>query len=222
MTAFQAAVSAGFDGLETDLRTTTDGHIYLGHDPSLLRVAGHDIFIGRSHSRDLSALKLKDGQSLLTFERFIESFPTLPWTFDIKPEEALATVAALERLCEKAALRKKIREQARFLFWKASHQRTFSRLFPDMALVARERECYRAGFSVLAGLPSLGSIRPGLTYALPPMFAGVALYRKKLVSEYQHRGARVVAYLPRTPEEFAAAIDAGVDEILSDGYIKRT
>src|SRR5690625_2778281 len=38
--AFRAACAIGFEHLETDLRTTADGHIVLAHDPTMERLIG--------------------------------------------------------------------------------------------------------------------------------------------------------------------------------------
>src|SRR6478735_8392815 len=95
--AFDAAIKAGFNHLETDLRTTADGHLVLHHDPELSRTFSSTLIIEKTSLRELSSLKTSEGYKLLTFEEFIESYAGFSWTFDIKPESAGPTLLGLQQ-----------------------------------------------------------------------------------------------------------------------------
>jgi hypothetical protein len=125
----------------------------------------------------------------------------------------------LSAWAEKNGLTQKIIDQAKFLTWRAGHEALIQQLFPGARFYARKTECQRAGLSVFFGLPGLGAIKPGRTYALPQAFGPRPLFTKAIVDVYHRRKATVVAYLPKTGDQVRAAAAAGVDEILTNGKI---
>jgi len=215
--AFQAAVQQGFVALETDLRLSRDGHIVLSHDPDLSRLAGIPRRVETMTRDELAAVELKGGSHLLFLDAFIQAFPGYNWTFDIKPETGLATIKALHDFARKLSLYDWLVEQARFVIWSVSQEQELLRLFPKAEVYAQERECWRAGLGVVLRVPALGGIRVGRTYSLPPKLGPMSLYTPAIVGAFHTRGARVVAFLPETAEQARQAVDAGADEILTNG-----
>lgn len=216
MGAFQAAYRAGFRALETDLRTTSDGHIVLCHDPDLLRTMERHDLVANLTRRKLEALRFKNGEGLLFLDQFLEAFPDCRWTFDIKPEGAERTVRAVIELFTRLGWKHKVLTQARFLFWRRDQEQLLRRYWSDVSCYPQERDCWRAAISVLLHLPFLGGIQRGLTYPLPPRFKAVDLFRGELVNAYHERGARTIAFLPTTMEEARKAVAAGFDEIITN------
>lgn len=217
LSAFKSAAALGFDALETDLRTTTDRHIVLSHDLSLKRLFGVDAPVERFSRRELAELRTAGGDGLLFLDDFAEMFVDLYWVFDIKPESGEKTIHALARWADAAGMEQHLVSKTKFLTWKETHERLIRSFFPGAAFYARPAECWRAGLSVMAGLPPAGGIRPGRTYALPPAFIRIPLYRRSMVRPFKARGAQTVAFLPETDAEAAAAAVAGFDEILTNG-----
>gem|GEM_PF-5031005 len=82
-----------------------------------------------------------------------------------------------------------------------------------MATIA---QCRRAGAACLLGLPGLGAIEPGVTYSLPPNWGQMRLLRPGVAARYHRQGARVLGYLPETERDACWALEAGVDEILTN------
>ena len=74
----------------------------------------------------------------------------------------------------------------------------------------------RAGAAVLFSRGIGGGIRAARTYALTARFHGLSLFRRPVIDRYHARGARVVAFLPETDDDARAAVEAGVDEVLTD------
>lgn len=217
--SFQAAVEAGFTALETDLRLTVDGHIVLVHDPTLERLTGDRRAVASFTRRDLEAMRLKNGETLLFLDRFADLFGDRAWTFDIKPETGEPTIRALAVWAERQGMKPTLIRQAKFLTWRQAHERLVRRLFPGARFYARKSECRRAGMAAFFGLPWLGRIRPGRTYALPPAFGSHPLYTRDIIDRYHRKNAAVVAFLPEIEDEARAAVAAGVDEILTNGGI---
>ncbi|HET9238750.1 MAG TPA: glycerophosphodiester phosphodiesterase [Oligoflexus sp.] len=214
--AFDAAIEAGFTHLETDLRTTADGHIVLHHDSELTRTFANSLIVEKTSLRELLSLRSPHGHRLLTFDEFIESYAGFSWTFDIKPESAGPTLLGLHEWARRKKAESWLNEQARFLCWSARAERYLRQLFPNARTLAREAECYRAGLAVFSGMPFVGGIRSGRTYSIPRYFAGRDLFTKFFAEAYHKRGARLLAYLPVRDEDAKAAVDAGFDEILTN------
>lgn len=217
--SFAAAVELGFKALETDLRLTKDGHIILAHDPDLYRLAGDRRSIAGLTRRETAAIRLAGGEPLLFLDQFLEAFPELSWTFDIKPETGEKTIDALGKWAETNHMTARITRQAAFLTWRPGHEALVQDHFPGARFYARPDECKRAGLAVLMGLPWLGDIRPGRIYALPPSYRSRPLFTPAIIGRYQIRHARVTAFLPETIDQAQAAIAAGCDEILTNKTI---
>jgi glycerophosphoryl diester phosphodiesterase len=217
--AFRAAVEHGFTALETDLRLTSDEQIVLVHDPDLRRLCGLAERVERLTRKEIEAIELASGARFFFLDQFVREFAGTTWTFDVKPERGAETLRALARWAKDQALTDWVVAQARFLTWKPAHERLLRDLFPKAVSYARQSECWRAGLAVLAGRPAWGGLRRGRTYAVPAKWRGRSLFRPEIVAAYHGAGARALAFLPGSDAEARAAIDAGFDEILTDGRI---
>lgn len=215
--AFRAAVSAGFHCLETDLRSTLDGVIVLSHDDDLKRVSGVSRRISRSTWQELKDIKLNGGEALGTFAAFVQEFAGSLWIFDVKPEAGERTIRCLQDWAEATKGRDLLLHQARFLFWRRRQKRAFQRLFPSAEVFASEPACYGAALGLMATGGRWSLIQKNKTYSLTPRFAGIELYTTEFIDKYHSRGARVLAFLPSTPEEVRRAVAAGCDDVLLNG-----
>lgn len=215
--AFDAARDAGFRHLETDLRSTRDGHLLLHHDADLRRTAGQSASLNDLSVDEARSVRYPDGQGILTFDDFAEHYHDNRWILDIKPEQGERTIRALNAWAEKHRCKDWLIRNARFLLWHAGQRRLLERLFPGAHILADERECRRAGLSILCGLPGLARIRPECTYSLPPRFFGRNLFSRKILQHYHRQGARFLAYLPERREDMERAVESGADELLING-----
>jgi glycerophosphoryl diester phosphodiesterase len=214
--AFEDAVTAGFQTLETDLHTTSDGVIVLSHDDTLAHVAGVNRNISDTTYAELKEIRLPDGQTIMRFEEFIQEFPDQQWILDIKSKTAYQVVDALEVIIRNDDVRAMLSRQARFLFWSRRSQRYCHDRLPGVTFLARPSQCYRAVLSCLFRIPGLGGISAGRTYGAPLQFKGIALLNARIVGALHQRGAGIIAYLPDTKDEVRAALSAGVNEIIVD------
>lgn len=219
--AFAAAREARFHVLETDLRTTADGHIVLHHDPHMRRTAGCDLRIEELERNRFLDQPLHDGQAALAFDSFAEDFHDLNWILDIKPESGAATLENLAAWCRREGTHAWLLRNTRFLVWNRTHMTLLQRLFPDAVTMATDRECRRAGLAMLAGAPAAADIQPGRTYSLPPRSLGMGLFRRRIIEQYHQRGARVLAFLPEHRKEVERALELGVDELLVNATAHR-
>lgn len=215
--AFDAALLGGFQHLEIDLRSTSDGHIVLHHDATLLRTCGQNRAVDSMRLKEWRELQTIDHQKLLSFEEFMQSYAGCSWIFDIKPESGLRTLHLLKQWSQRKKAESWLNAQARFNLHNQASERLASVLFPEIPRLASERACYRAGVAVLFRLGGLSGIEQGRTYSLPRYFLGTDLFNSRMVQAYHRRGARVLAYLPEQDHDVKAAISAGFDEIMTNG-----
>jgi len=217
--AFRDAVAAGFTHVETDLRSTADGQIVLAHDADLARLTGSATNIESSPAALLKKIRLADGQGLLFFDAFMAAFGHLSITFDIKPEQGERTLALLARWLADRPDAGELLRRCRFLFWRDEQQAFWLAKFPRAVALAGQSACLKAGLAMAFRLPIPHAVTSGVTYALLHSFKGLRTMRAPVVARYHRRGARVLAYLPKNRDEVAAALAAGVDEILTDDGI---
>lgn len=213
--AFDAAIELGFDHLETDLRTTRDGQIVLCHDPELSRISAEQNKVGDFTRRELEAIRLAKGEPLLFFDEFIDRYAHLNWILDIKPDSAEQTIRQLEQWLKHPSAENFLRQRARFLMWSPEHERQLGQVIDNAFCLARDKACVRAGVAALTGMPGL-AVQPEQVYAVPPKIAGVPVLGSALVRRYHKKNARVIGYLPETPDEHKRALAAGVDELLTN------
>lgn len=217
--AFKAAVDIGFTTLETDLRITKDNQIVLLHDHTLKRLSNDNRCVSKLSRSQLENIRFGGGGRPLFFDQFIKEFGDCTWTFDIKYENGDKTIQTLVSWAKNHGLEQLLTTNGRYLTWRESHEKLLKNLLPEAVFYARRIECWRAGLAVIMGVPSLGAIRSNRTYALTPYLGSIWLFRKSFVRCFHRRGARTIAFLPKTVHDTCAAIEAGFDEILTNGRI---
>ena len=213
--AFDEAIALGFDNLETDLRTTRDGHIVLCHDPELSRISGNQTKISEFSRRELEAIKLAKGEPLLFFDEFIDRYSELNWILDIKPDSGEQTIAALRTWLKHGKAENFLLQRARFLMWQPEHEKQIRQVVDNAFCLAGDKACVKAGVAALTGLAGL-AIKPRQVYAIPPKIGGVPVLGQSLVKRYHKKDAKVLGYLPETVAEHEQALRAGVDELLTN------
>lgn len=104
LAAVAAALAAGADGVEVDVRLTVDDIAVLHHDADLRRVAGSPRRVDRSSYRDLRRVRLPGGHEVAKLDDAISLVPRsrllvldLKWEPGAEPAVAAATVRALRR-----------------------------------------------------------------------------------------------------------------------------
>ena len=214
--AFLAAIGHGFDHLETDLRTTRDGHIVLCHDADLRRVSGRQVRMSELTRKELAQEKLPCGERLLFFDDFLEHFSHLNWILDIKPEGAQRTVDILTAMRQDPQVEAFLTQRTRYLFWNAQHEQQLTTKLPEAFCLAREGACYRAGLATLLGASGMGGLQTGQYYALPPKLKGVPILNPTVVQRFHAKNARVIGYLPESEADRQRALTAGVDQLLTN------
>ncbi|MGP9536956.1 glycerophosphodiester phosphodiesterase family protein [Brachybacterium sp. AOP43-C2-M15] len=96
--AFEDALRAGADMLETDVRATRDGLALTVHDEDLQRIAGDPRRVDELSAREAGAVRLSGEEPLAMLEDVLGTFRDVPVNVDVKASSAIGpTVAAIAR-----------------------------------------------------------------------------------------------------------------------------
>lgn len=82
--SIEAAIAAGVDGIEFDIRVTRDGKLVLNHDKHIGRVSKHDHHISRYSLRKLRELELHNGKPIATLGEAIQAAAGTPLVIEGK------------------------------------------------------------------------------------------------------------------------------------------
>jgi len=97
--AFEQAIAAGADLVETDVRMSSDGVLVCWHDPDFQRVAGVDVLIAQTPAAELTKIALPHGARVC---RLIEVLPLVrhrvPLMIDVKVDDWAVWVGIIEAL----------------------------------------------------------------------------------------------------------------------------
>ncbi|WP_438855990.1 glycerophosphodiester phosphodiesterase family protein [Agromyces sp. M3QZ16-3] len=98
LAAFEAAVRAGAQYLETDIHPSAEGAAVLAHDPTLRRVAGRADAVSELTLEELRAVDLGGGHGFGTLDELLHAFPEARLNIDVKTDAAVApTIEAVRR-----------------------------------------------------------------------------------------------------------------------------
>jgi glycerophosphoryl diester phosphodiesterase len=98
MSAFEEALRAGADMLETDTRATRDGLALAVHDEDLGRIAGDPRRIDELSAHEAGSIRLDGDEPLAMLEDVLGTFVDVPVNVDVKAHSAIGpAVAAISR-----------------------------------------------------------------------------------------------------------------------------
>jgi glycerophosphoryl diester phosphodiesterase len=103
--SIKAALIAGVDGIEIDVRATRDGRVVLVHDRHTMRVAGRPHFISRTLYATIKKLRLRHGHTVPTLAEALNAIDSQSnILIEIKSRGCAKTVVQhIERLIKKGA-----------------------------------------------------------------------------------------------------------------------
>jgi glycerophosphoryl diester phosphodiesterase len=104
--AFAHARSLGYRYLETDVHATADGVAVTIHDPLLYRVTDRPGAVREMTWRELSTVRLRDGEPIPRLDELLQAWPEVRWNLDAKHDTAvdplidtLRRTDAIDRVC---------------------------------------------------------------------------------------------------------------------------
>ena len=206
LATFEDVVRLGYRWVETDVRTTADGVPVVLHDADLARTAG---VAGRVRELTLAQVRTRareGGQEVATLQEALEALPALRLNVDLKDAGGVRAVPEVVRRAGAVD---------RVVLTSFSHRRVegVRRVLPQA--------CTGLGVGGVARFLAYGATqlpRPGRGAAVlqvPWRVGGVALPRR--VVDLAHReGLAVHVWTVDDRAEMAAALDLGVDGVMTD------
>ncbi len=208
--AFQAAVDAGADYIETDVHATADGVAVLVHDPDI-RVDGAMQAVRNLTLAQLAMLDLGGGHRVPTLAGALVTFPGIRFNIDVKSELA-AGPAARAILAERATARVLVTS-----FDEARRRRALDGL-DGVITSASSRLFIRALVGAKVGLPGLvrRSLKGVRVVQIPERHRNVQLVTSRTVRTFHRAGVEVHVWTVNEPADMVRLLDLGVDGLVTD------
>ncbi len=208
--AFRQAVQLGYTVLETDVRTTADGHVVVFHDPTLDRVTDGHGPISKAPLSTVKRARVGGVDEIPTLDELLEEFGSQEFLLDLKDARAVRpTLATLRR--HNALNRVSVGSFGEF------------RLRWFRLLAGRDATTSAGQFEVAAHrlAPRLAALTPTpAAFQIPMWFDDppirLRLLTQNLVDTAHARGAAVHVWTVNTEAEMQEVLDLGVDGIFTD------
>jgi glycerophosphoryl diester phosphodiesterase len=196
--SFQKAVELGTDWIEFDVHESLDGQFMVLHDSHMGRISPRRDLVKKTHSKDLKAVALYQGQKLLNLH---EAFEIIPTSIGLMVEiKSLRSFARMARFIEQSALARKLMLTS-FDLVLLSKIQAFSREFP-LGVVCKSPE------SVLKA-QQMGII-----------FSEICLdfqhLTSRLVAQWHETNFRIFAWTVDRPEDIEKVLGLEVDGVISN------
>lgn len=215
--AFEDALAAGADMLETDTRASADGTAYAVHDEDLLRIAGDRRRIARSRDRELAAVRVGGSEPLALLEDVLGSFPQVPINLDVKDERAVApAVTAIARTG--AASRVCVTSFSGTVAERAVHGvRAATGITPLRSPSQGALAAFRALVALGAPTGLVGRVlRPYAALQIPREFRGIPLLTPETIATAHRHGCEVHVWTIDDRTAMEDLVTAGVDGIITN------
>jgi glycerophosphoryl diester phosphodiesterase len=197
LAAFQAAIDLGVDGIETDLRLTSDSRLVLIHD----RLAPDGRPVSEVTHEELSRMV---GHEVPLAEAALARWPGLLWNLEIKTPAALpATLDLIDRFRSQRLLVTS--------FWHPVVEEVAQRTTADCGWLV----CHRPAsgqFAIGPGLPDM----PAWRRRIHTIVWNYEFLDRAVVHAASQAGYRNFCYSIGTPAEHASAPQWGLDGIITD------
>ena len=209
--AFQAALDAGADILETDVHLSKDGVVVVAHDPDLTRIARRPGLVSDFTHKELASMDLGFGEGFPSLAELLTAFPDAKFNIDLKTRSSVEPFADVIRAlnAEDRILATSFDEPTR---------EAVIRSLPDISSSASQQMVMRARLWTWLGLP-MDSLRlPPEVVALqiPPARFGVALVTPSMIRLAKRRGLEVHVWTINEPEQMRRLWSMGVHGIITD------
>ena len=213
LAGFEAALDAGADGIELDVRLCSTGEVVVIHDATLGRTTdGH----GFVRKKSLQELKQYDAGSYYHPRFAGQRIPTLAEVFELVDQRGLVNVEIKGRGYPKEEIERKVLET---IYRFGVEDRTIISSFNPLILrrVARLDPQMPTGylidhnFSIARSEQVLARLSGAQALHLHS-----ALLRRSLVQRVRDKGFHVVVWDVDTAEEMRRAIDLGIDAVITD------
>jgi glycerophosphoryl diester phosphodiesterase len=212
MLAFEAAVRAGADYVETDVHVSADGVAVLAHDPTLKRVAsGRAERVAELGVHELARIDLGAGQGFPTLDEALHAFPNTRFNIDVKTDAAIdATVDVV--------LRADAAERVLLTAFSDARRRRLAAMVPGVATSAGRASVLRArAASVTGNAPLLRRAVAGAhALQIPERVGRIRLLSPGLIDTAHAAGVEIHVWTVNEEAEMRRLLALGIDGIVTD------
>lgn len=218
--AFRHAVNLGFRYIETDVRTTSDGHLVMFHDETLDRVTTGTGRLSDHTWEQLARLRVTDddggpGEPLARFDHVLEAFPDTHFNVDLKDDEAVEifTRIVTEHRAEDRVLAASFHDRRR----RAVRRRLGPGLAVSPGWGSTALMVTMGPLGLLRLLKRLTALPGGISCVqVPPSYGRFRVITDRFVRRCHRAGLQVHVWVVDEPEEMERLLDLGVDGLMTD------
>ena len=212
--SFKAALAAGVDVIETDLRLSADGHLLVSHDADYSRLGGPPKPIAQCKKSELTKILLRDDANRIGRPLFMEDalniFPNARFNVDLKDSGKDIVCAWVNLL---------VRSNAGNRCVTASFRDRTVNLFSKM-YVSAPISVARFGVLAIVLLSSLGIIRrPRRNERLlqvPERAGPIRILTERRIKKLQKRGWKIHVWTVDNEQDMRRFIKWGIDGIMTN------
>jgi len=222
--AFDLALGVGADVLETDVRLSRDGVVFVTHDARLERTTD-----GRGLVRDTSAATLAaldagyrfvspegraargEGIRMVTLDALLERYPDSLVNVDIKDASPLAA-EAVARVLERGDAGERVTVGS----FHAAALARFRKLAPQVATAATQAEVARLYFGRWSPGARTTGVLPYRWLQIPPAWRGIPLATPAFIATARERGIRIAYWTIDDPARMRELVRRGAHAIVTD------
>jgi glycerophosphoryl diester phosphodiesterase len=211
LAAFNAALEAGADYLETDVQSSRDGEAIICHDADLSRWAGRSERVDQLTAAELTAIDLGGGERIVTLATALARFPSARFNIDVKDKAAVpATIAAIRTAFA----------EERVLITSFSHHNR-RRVVKALKVPATSASVGQVALIVFGARLGILRLMPWLTRGVdaiqvPVRYGAITVITPHTVSAIKRTGLEVHVWTVNSVAEMKDLIAIGVDGIVTD------
>ncbi|MBA3489872.1 MAG: glycerophosphodiester phosphodiesterase [Longispora sp.] len=199
--AFEQAVSLGYQYMETDVHTSSDGVAVVFHDHDTARMTGEPGSISRRTWAEIQKLRVK-GEPIPRLDDLLAAWPDVHWNIDLKTNASVApTIKAIQRAGATNRVLLASFEGARLL--------RVRKVFPQFATSVTRGE--------IAALRLFGR-KPagGLAAQVPIRYGRLTVLTPRFIESAHAAGIQVHVWTIDDPTVVRELLDMGVNGIMTD------
>ena len=211
LAAFQAALDAGADILETDIHLSKDGQVIISHDPDLSRLVGIAGKVSDYTQAELASMDLGGGHGFPTLVDALEQFPDERFNVDLKePAVVDAFVDVITQM--------KAHDRVLIASFEESHRAKAAQALPGVVSSATPPHIIEGRVRSWVGLPTDSWRLPDGMVALqiPVSRYGFAMVTPSMIRAAHKKGLEVHVWTINEAKDMARLWEMGVDGIITD------
>jgi glycerophosphoryl diester phosphodiesterase len=212
MLAFERAVRAGADYVETDVHLSADGVAVLAHDPTLKRVAvGRDERVAELGMRELRRVDLGAGQAFAGLDEALHAFPLTRFNIDVKTDAAVEATVDVVRRADAA-------DRVLLTAFSDARRKRLAAMVPGVATSAGRASVLRAhAASVTRNAPLLRRAIAGAhALQIPERVGRLRLLSPALIDTAHAAGVEIHVWTVNEEADMRRLLALGIDGIVTD------